>query len=216
MLFAVLLLSLTSSLSQSGRYDESARERDERVSDLFQELNLSKGMCVADIGFGDGFFAVRLARRVGETGRALCVEIDKQLVGQLKDRVRREKLNNVEVILGSPDKVNLPKATLDAALTAYAYHEMQQPEAMLKEIWQALKPGSVLLVLDQSRMENRFKSRAAQLATHEISPDLVESELRKIGYEIVDRKDSCILRPKDGSHTLVGYVITARRPGMSK
>ena len=69
-------------------------------------------MSVADVGAGEGYYTVRLARMVGPKGRVLAEDIVPDTRDQLSDRVQRESLDNVAVKLGTPDNPMLPAAVV--------------------------------------------------------------------------------------------------------
>lgn len=186
------------------------REQLFRMADIFQALGLRDGSRVADVGAGPGFFAVPMARAVGETGRVFAVDIDKKVLERLRQRIREATLNNIEVIHGDPRDPKLPADSLDAALISDAYHEMTEHEAMLIGVRRALKPGGRLVIMERMPRTTRDKPRKDQVDKHVIAPDFVQAELSEVGFEIVDRRDDFISRPQDEEFF---WLIIARRPG---
>jgi ubiquinone/menaquinone biosynthesis C-methylase UbiE len=186
------------------------REQLFRMADIFQALGLRDGSRVADVGAGPGFFAVPMARAVGETGRVFAVDIDEKVLERLRARIREATLNNIEVIHGDPRDPKLPADSLDAALIVDAYHEMTEHEAMLIGVRRALKPGGRLVIIERMPRTTRDKPRKDQVDKHVIAPDFVQAELSEVGFEIVDRRDDFISRPQDDEFF---WLIIARRPG---
>ena len=82
---------------------EAVREKWLRVSEVFSLAGIAPGAKVADIGAGDGFLTVRLARDVGPNGRVYAVDIEPGALRDLRKRVREEGLSNVEVVEGAID-----------------------------------------------------------------------------------------------------------------
>jgi len=103
-------------------------------------LGLHEGSVVADLGAASGWFTIRLARRVGPNGKVYAEDIQPQMIEVIKRRLPRENLRNVEVRLGTPEDPGLPTGALDAVLIVDAYHEMEQPVALLRNAARALKP----------------------------------------------------------------------------
>jgi len=165
---------------------EVTREGWQNVPDVFKALAVREGSVVADVGAGGGFFTVRLAKLVGPTGRVLAVDIDKGVIGELKNRVEKEKLKNVEVILGAVDDPKLPPGELDAVLIVNAYHEMTEHQTMLDHIRRALKPGGRLVLLEPNRPSEKGRSREQLGADHLIDPDSVRDDLHLAGFEVID------------------------------
>ena len=88
-------------------------------------------MSVADLGAGSGYHTVRLARALGPDGRVLAQDVTPSYLAGLEKRVRREGLRNVTLGLGDPHDPRLPPHSVDAAILAHMYHEIEQPFAFL-------------------------------------------------------------------------------------
>ena len=188
---------------------ELRREQRERVAEVIQALELKEGQSVADVGAGSGFYAVRLARVVGKTGRVYAEDIDeKGALKRLRERVEKDKLDNVTVILGDPDNPKLPAGALDAVLMVDAYHEVEPHAEMLRHVFAALKPGGRLVMVDLMPGKTRQRPRADQVKNHKLAPELAEAELRQAGFEILSRADDFIDRPDEEGGQ---WMIIARK-----
>jgi predicted methyltransferase len=123
---------------------------------------------------------------------------------------RKDGITNVEVILGDTTDPKLPPGQIDAVLIRNAYHEMPEYRSILAALAKSLKAGGVLVVIEAIREKNRALSRAEQIKEHEIAPDIVASELREAGFEIVEQQDpfTTFTRPPAGGF----WLIRARRP----
>jgi SAM-dependent methyltransferase len=189
------------------RIDDAEREASQRVGEVMGALGLREGSAVADVGAGDGFFTIRLARRVGPSGRVYPVELGDAAVAQLGRRAADASLPQVEPVRGAPDDPHLPRGVLDAALIVNAYHEMPQYEAMLRHLRDALKPGGRLVLVEPWSPKRRRESREDQVRDHLIAPELAEGELRAAGFEVSLRRDDFVTREDRGD-----WLIQARRP----
>ena len=169
--------------------DEKERDSREKLGEIVAALGVGPWSAVADIGTGYGYYAVRIARVVGASGRVYAQEIDERLVKKLGRRVQAEKLTNVEPVLGKPDAPGLPLAALDAVLLADVYHEVDNPSALLRGIRLALKPQGRLVVIEYMKPELRPKTRERQRKDHNIAPEFVERDLREAGFEVTGRHD---------------------------
>lgn len=96
---------------------------------------------MADIGAGSGYHTVRLARWVGPRGRVLAVDIQQEMLDLIDRKRRRQRLPNIELVLGKPDDPGLPPESVDLALMVDVYHEFEWPYEMMERIVAALKPG---------------------------------------------------------------------------
>jgi len=148
---------------------------------VMDALGLRAGNAVADVGCGEGYFVLRLARRVGPEGIVYAVDVNDEMLDKVRQRVEREGLANVRIILGKKDDPLLPADTLDAALIVNAYHEMREYDAMLRAIYAALKPGGRLAIIEPVGEENA--DRAAHFARHTISEKLVQQDAARNSFQ---------------------------------
>lgn len=162
----------------------ASRDVWQRPDDIVAALGLTAGSRVADVGAGDGFFTVRLARAVGPEGRVLAVDIDQQMLERLKQLAEKEKLSNVDVIRGEPDDPRLPADSLNAVLIVNAYHEMPQHAAILAHIRKALRPKGRLVIVEPITDRLRHGPRAVQVKAHELAPEYVVGELHSAGFRV--------------------------------
>jgi precorrin-6B methylase 2 len=196
---------------------EQRREQDQRVDDVLKALGVGAGSMVADIGAGQGFYTVRLARAVGDQGKVIAVDISDSALRQLRARVERDGLKNVEIIEGAADDPRLPAASLDAALIVNAYHEMTEYEAMLKKIRAALKPSGRLVILEPISPSRRRAARAQQTREHEIAPELVIGDLRDAGFKISNLEEPFASHSHHGFEWLiVATPMAAERSSMAE
>ncbi len=116
-------------------------------------LKIAEGSVVADLGAGGGWFTIRLAHRVEQSGLVLAEDIQRLMLVALRRRVEREGLRNVQTVLGTPNDPKLP-LNVDAVLIVDAYHEMEDPAdpsqvvTLLKNVARSLKPQGCLGVVD--------------------------------------------------------------------
>ena len=127
---------------------EEARDRDGEAEQIMNFLAVGPGMTVADLGAGAGYYTVRLAKRVGPAGRVLAEDVVPAYLGKLQERVRREHLDNVTLVLGEPHDPRLPFRSVDLVLMVHMYHEVAQPYGLLFNLLPALRPGARVAVID--------------------------------------------------------------------
>src|SRR5438067_8135095 len=106
---------------------EDARDRVGEAEEVMQLAGVKRGMSVADVGAGEGYYTVRLARVVGPKGRVLAEDIVPDVRDALSERVERERLDNVAVKLGTPDDPTLPGASFDRVFLVHMYHGSRAP-----------------------------------------------------------------------------------------
>ena len=195
---------------QKARTRESnAREGWQRVPDILVALNVVPGARVADVGAGDGFFTVRLARAVGPGGRVIAEDINGEALARLRARIAEEMLNNVDIVQGDVADPHLPASTLDAVLVVNAYHEMEQFASMLDHIRRALKPGGRLVLVDLLDPRLRGESRSQQTKAHSLDAGFAARELRAARFDVVGLRDPFI---RQGTSIEQWLMIAERGP----
>jgi ubiquinone/menaquinone biosynthesis C-methylase UbiE len=140
------------------------------------QAQITRGMTVADIGAGEGYYTVRLAARVGENGRVLAQDIDADALRRLGSRVERERLDNVSIALGEADDPKLPADSFDRIFMVHMYHEIAEPYALLWRMRPALREGGQVIVVDTDRPADQ----------HGINPQLLFCEFERVGYRLVE------------------------------
>ena len=92
---------------------EEVRDRLGEFTRVVELAGVKPGMWVADVGAGEGYYAVRLSQVVGPRGRVLAEDIVPEYRARLAERVQRDKLDNVAVVLGEADDPKLPARSFD-------------------------------------------------------------------------------------------------------
>ena len=125
-----------------GKLEGPDRDAWQKPDDVMDALGIAEGSIVADLGAGGGWFTIRLARRVGPNGRVYAEDVQREMLEAMKHRVERLGFSKrVTFQLGETTDPKLPGSVLDAALIVDAYHEMEQPVALLRNLARSLKPG---------------------------------------------------------------------------
>ena len=176
---------------------EDARDRLGEAEQVMQLAGIGPGMWIADIGAGEGYYTVRLARAVGAKGRVLAEDIVPETRDRLAMRVQRENLDNVAVRLGKPDDAMLPAKSFDRILMVHMYHEVESPYALLWRLRDGLKEDGEIVVVDADRPTNR----------HGVPPALLECELKAVGFVMTKME-----RITDGESYFASFKVGAPRP----
>jgi len=135
-------------LLDSTLFEGPDRDRWQRPDYIMDALGIADGAVVADIGTGRGWFAVRLARRVGPRGLVVAEDILPEMLDAVERRASREGWTNVETVLGTPDDPKLTPGRFDAVLVVDTYHEVENGPALLGHLRDALKPSGRLGIVD--------------------------------------------------------------------
>jgi len=176
---------------------EDARDRAGEAEEVMQLASVKPGMSVADVGAGEGYYTVRLARVVGPKGRVLAEDIVPEVRDALSDRVQRERLDNVAVKLGTADNPMLPSQSFDRVFLVHMYHEVQSPYAFLWHMREGVKQGGLVVVVDANR----------PVKQHGMPPEQLKCEFAALGLKPV--KFSMLA---GGDVYLMAFGLAAPRP----
>jgi ubiquinone/menaquinone biosynthesis C-methylase UbiE len=161
------------------------RQQEEDGQTMLEALAVKAGQTVCDMGCGNGFYTLELARLVGPRGKVLAVDIQPEMLSLLNQRARKAGLKNIEPILGTLIDPKLPADSLDLILLVDVYHEFSHPEHMLRAMRQSLKPTG-RLVLVEFRLED---PEVPIKLLHKMSKQQILKELSPNGYKLVREFD---------------------------
>ena len=161
------------------------REREERCSLMLANLGIKPGMTVCDMGCGNGFYALQLAKMVGPRGQVLGVDIQPEMLKFLRNRMEQRNINNITPILGSLHDPRLPRNQVDLVLLVDVYHEFSHPEQMLKSIRDSLSPTGVVALLEYRSEDPKVPIK--QL--HKMSKKQILKEFPPNGFKLVKEYD---------------------------
>jgi predicted methyltransferase len=134
------LLLLAGAGAPAGAAEEAGR--------LAALLGLRSGTVVADVGAGDGAFALDFAARVGPAGRVYATELEGDKLAAIRAAAAEAGLANVETVAAESAATGLPSACCAAILLRHVYHHLTRPADVNRDLLRALAPGGVLVVVD--------------------------------------------------------------------
>lgn len=162
-----------------------SRQREEDCRRMLDELHVEPGQAICDMGCGNGFYTLKLARLTGRQGKVYAVDIQPEMLDMLKRRAREAKIENLAPVLGTETAPGLPEGSLDLVLMVDVYHEFSRPEEMLGAIRKSLKPtGRIALV------EFRAEDPAVPIKPlHKMSKAQILKEFPANGLKLVGQFD---------------------------
>jgi ubiquinone/menaquinone biosynthesis C-methylase UbiE len=162
-----------------------SREREEDCKTMLAALHVKPGDVVCDLGCGNGFYTLKLAKLVGDKGKVVAVDIQREMLELLKDRATEEKITNIEPLLGTTVDPKLPANSIDLVLLVDVYHEFSNPEEMLVAIRKSLKPGG-RVALAEFRAED---PNVPIKPLHKMSKVQIMKEFPPNGFKLVEEFD---------------------------
>jgi cyclopropane fatty-acyl-phospholipid synthase-like methyltransferase len=160
-------------------FESPGREDRLQINRVMDILAIAPGKTVADIGAGSGWFTVRAAQRVGDSGHVYAVDINPEAIQHIDARAEKEQLHNVKTILSKPDDPLLPENSVDSVLMLKTYHEIAHPITLLRKLRLSLHAGAKLGIID----------RNGNGEDHGIGRDVVIREAKEAGYQLLDQYD---------------------------
>jgi protein-L-isoaspartate O-methyltransferase len=176
---------LVAPIVSSAYTPEAERDRHGEAERVMARLELKPGMRVADIGAGDGYYTMRLARRLGPGTTVYAQDVETRYLENLRRRLQREGVSGVTLVQGTPRDPKLPAASVDLAILSHMYHEIENPYEFVYRLRGALAEGGRVAVIDVDR------------ATKDpgTPPGLLRCELAALGFRQID---FMWLTPADG------------------
>ncbi len=155
------------------------RESEEHCSLVLTNIGLKPGMTVCDMGCGNGFYTLDMAKMVGKEGTIYAVDIQPPMLRMLRMRAKKAKLENIKPVLGTYIDPKLPPDSCDLIFCVDVYHEFSHPEHMLAAMRKALKKDGLLLLVE-------FRTEDASVPIkpeHKMTRDQVFKEMNANGFK---------------------------------
>lgn len=115
-------------------------------------FGLRENNIVADLGAGTGYYSVAAGRMVPR-GKVYAVEIQKDFLATIRNKVKEARLYNVECLWGNIEKLGGTKirdGIADAVIASNVLFQVEDKEIFIQEIKRILKPKGRVLLIDWS------------------------------------------------------------------
>ena len=152
-------------------------------------LRLMPPMTIADLGAGDGSFALLLSQRAA---RVIAVDSSAKMLEFGRDQAVRNGIDNVEFRLGDMEEPPIEDAAVDLVFFSQSLHHALHPERSVKQAARILRPGGRIAILDLAK--HRFEEARELYADErlgfseaELESMLSEAEFLDVSVAIVDR-----------------------------
>ncbi|MEM7436059.1 MAG: methyltransferase domain-containing protein [Myxococcota bacterium] len=181
----------TDALEKIGAVLEAeSREVVERRDAIVEALGLDRATKVADIGAGTGLFTNAMAERVGPDGRVFAVDIVPSFLDRIRERAESAGLTQVTTVLGHERATMLPEGSVDVAFMCDTYHHIEYPQSYLRSLFETIRPGGELILIDFERIEGVTSPRV--LAHVRAGKPTVIEEVSQAGFVLVAEVDGLL------------------------
>jgi len=121
-------------------------------ADILKEIGLKQGFRVLDYGCGPGGYVLSASKIIGDEGKLYALDVTPLAIRMVKDIVSKNVLKNVETIQ-SDCATGLANESVDAVLLYDVFHDLEDQNAVLEEIYRVLKQDGVLSFSDHHLKE---------------------------------------------------------------
>lgn len=117
---------------------------------VLNSIGVTRGMVMADLGSGPGFFTVPMAQIAGESGLVYAVDGNQAMLNALKENLAKAGVSPkvVKIINSDVCSTGIPDASVDLVLFANLLHEVPDRKAFFQELRRICKQDACILDLD--------------------------------------------------------------------
>jgi ubiquinone/menaquinone biosynthesis C-methylase UbiE len=163
--------------------DNQDRKQFLNPDSILDRIGLDREMVLADLGCGTGFFTIPASLRVK---KVYALDVQREMLDILQDKIKKQKLTNIETILSEESSIPLPDGSVDILLMANVFHELEDRNAISEEGKRILSNRGKLAIVDWKKIEMDFGPPVEErLAEEEIISICKDS-----GFEFVEQSDA--------------------------
>lgn len=170
------------------RWEKKINEERQPPEKVMDAIGVKPGMIIGEVGAGRGRYTVHLAHRVGSEGKIYANDIDEKALSYLRERCRRNNIQNIETILGKVDDPLFPERSLDMVIMVWVYHMLEKPIPLMKNLRPSLKPGATVVILDppDEEIDEEIKELKGKLDPDRLTiKERIEKGGEEAGFELV-------------------------------
>lgn len=159
-------------------FESAERDSMQQPHKVIKYLGNIKGKKIMDIGAATGYFSVKFATK---GALVIAADVSDGFQAYLKDRIEKEKINNIELRKIPFDSPSLKEKEVDIVFIANTYHHIENRAEYFAKVKKGLKSNGELIVLDFFKVEFTDKVQAPAMGMR-TSVDEVVFELKKAGF----------------------------------
>jgi demethylmenaquinone methyltransferase/2-methoxy-6-polyprenyl-1,4-benzoquinol methylase len=134
---------------------------------------LLKGQTALDVAAGSGDLAIGLAQRVGPGGRVVVTDINAKMLAVGRDRLLDAgHAGNVDYLVCDAESLPFATSSFHCATIGFGLRNVTDKDRALASLFQVLKPGGRLLVLEFSKADLGFLAPLYELYSMQVLPRL--------------------------------------------
>jgi ubiquinone/menaquinone biosynthesis C-methylase UbiE len=159
------------------------RKQQHNPQTILNEAGLKKGMIMADLGSGPGFFTIPAAQMTGETGLVYAVDNNQAMLVGLIENIAKAEVNPNIIKMVNCDVCHsgISEESVDLVLFANVLHEVEDKKAFFQEVRRISKPTAYIVDVDWKKVQTEygppFKER--------LSEDEASRVLAENGFSVI-------------------------------
>jgi ubiquinone/menaquinone biosynthesis C-methylase UbiE len=164
------------------RFESKDRDVVKSRDAILAACALRPGMDVADVGAGTGLFTRPFASKVAPGGKVFAVDINETFLRHIAATCQERKIANVTTVLGTEASANLPRQSVDLVFLCDTYHHFEFPQKMLASIFEALRPGGRVVLVEMHK-------RGSMAGHVRMDKKTAVAEFAEAGFTLIDERD---------------------------
>jgi ubiquinone/menaquinone biosynthesis C-methylase UbiE len=161
------------------RFESPERDAYQMPEQVLNTLGDLKGKTIMDIGAGSGYFSVKLAKHAGQV---IAADVSKEFQEFLKQRIKKENINNISLRLLPFDSPELKDGEVDLVFISNTYHHIDHRPRYFSLVKKGIKSGGSLVIIDYVKSD----IPVGPPIEHKVSIDQIIDELKKAEFTTFD------------------------------
>jgi SAM-dependent methyltransferase len=168
-------------------FESESREIFAQRNRILETVRLKPGQAVADVGAGSGLFTVLFSQAVGPEGKVYAVDIAQDFLKHIEDRAKEEGIKNIQTVRCTDRSAKLPANSVNLVFICDTYHHFEYPKDTLASLYQALRPGGELVLVEFHRVPG--KSSDWLLNHVRAGQEVFTTEIEAAGFKQTEMHD---------------------------
>ncbi len=151
---------------------------------------IKKGDTVLDLGSGAGIDAILAAKKVGEKGKVIGVDMTEEMIAKAKENAKKQGIKNVEFLLGEIENLPLKNNSVDTIITNCVINLTPDKAKTFKEAYRVLKPkgkiylSDIVLLKELTREQRNDKELISGCVAGALLKDDYLNKIKVAGFKV--------------------------------
>lgn len=168
---------------KAGILDSPDRAQFLNPDSILEKLGLDREQMLVDLGCGTGFFSIPASKRVK---KVFALDIQQEMLDILNEKIKKEKITNIEAILSEEFFIPLPDNSADVLIMANVFHELEERSSLLKQAKRVLRKNGKLVIIDWKKIEMDFGPPFGERLTEKDVIDIASAN----GFRILEQSNA--------------------------